>query len=102
MKKVIYIIILVAAICIPMFNLRSHGGNHHAGSYSASGAGEELQQVVTNPALEEQIIRYKGMVVSFNPRLHIPNWVAWELTGEEAQGEEPRSDNFAAVESVPG
>lgn len=62
----------------------------------------ELQKVVTNPALEEEIVEYAGMTVSFNPRLHIPNWVAWELTADEAAGEEPRSDKFMNDERVAG
>lgn len=62
----------------------------------------KLQEVITNPALEEQIVYYKGMTVSFNRRLHIPNWVAWELTGDEADGTEPRYDKFSADESVDG
>ncbi len=62
----------------------------------------ELQRVETNPALEEQIVHYKGMTVSFNPRLHIPNWVAWELTGSEADGTEPRYDKFMCDQSVTG
>lgn len=61
-----------------------------------------LQKVVTNPALEEHIVHYKGFTVSFNPRLHIPNWVAWELTRDETGGEEPRTDKFLCDESVPG
>lgn len=65
-------------------------------------SGEMLQKVATNPALEENLVRYKGMTVSFNTRLHIPNWVAWELTGEEAEGTEPRYDRFVCDERVAG
>lgn len=63
---------------------------------------EQLQQVVTNPALEEEIIHYKGMTVSFNKRLHIPNWVAWELTADEVGGETPREEFFYCDERVEG
>jgi len=45
----------------------------------------------TNP---ERIIEYNGFTVSYNPELHIPNWVFWELTVDEAAGTEPRG-NFA-------
>ncbi len=55
---------------------------------------DNLTYVRTAPGLKEQIINYKGMTVSFNPDLHIPNWVAWELTAEEALGTESRSDKF--------
>lgn len=104
MKKLyntlLYFIVLIAMCgCV---NGQSQSIYRQMESTGAIADGEKLQEVVTNPALEEHIIHYKGMTVSFNPRLHIPNWVAWELTAEEAKGEEPRSDNFAADESVPG
>lgn len=63
---------------------------------------DQLQQVVTNPALEEEIIHYKGMTVSFNKRLHIPNWVAWELTAQETTGDNNREEKFFCDESVDG
>lgn len=63
---------------------------------------EQLQKVVTNPALEEDLVYYKGMTVSFNRRLHIPNWVAWELTSLETGGDANRSEKFFCDESVPG
>ncbi|MGN1173583.1 MAG: DNA/RNA non-specific endonuclease [Muribaculaceae bacterium] len=62
----------------------------------------KLLHVKTNPALQENIVEYSGMTVSFNPRLHIPNWVAWELTADETDGEEPRYDKFTCDENVPG
>ena len=62
----------------------------------------KLLEVHTNPNLEQVIVDYEGMKISFNPRMHIPNWVAWELTGDETLGEEPRYNKFACDESVPG
>lgn len=35
-------------------------------------------------------IYYNNFNVDFNPGLHIPNYVAWELTREETCGKEPR------------
>lgn len=35
-------------------------------------------------------IDYENFSVDFNPDLHIPNYVAWELTGTETSGQEPR------------
>lgn len=62
----------------------------------------DIEEVKTAKGLEEEIIHYEGMTVSFNPKLHIPNWVAWELTAEEATGTEPRSNNFKADPKVKG
>lgn len=63
---------------------------------------DSLERVVTNPDLTEQLIEYKGMIVSFNADMHIPNWVSWELTRDEATGVEPRSNAFASDPCVDG
>lgn len=60
------------------------------------------EAVVTNPDLDEQLIGYTGMTVSFNPTLHIPNWVAYELTVDETDGDTPRARNFATDYDVEG
>ena len=44
-------------------------------------------------------ITYDNFEVDFNPELHIPNFVAWELTANETQGTEKRS-NFATDPDV--
>ncbi|MCC8037470.1 MAG: DNA/RNA non-specific endonuclease [Bacteroidales bacterium] len=62
----------------------------------------DFEKVITAPGLPEQIINYKGMTVSFNASTHNPNWVAWELTRDEAAGEEPRSNKFHADPDVHG
>lgn len=51
------------------------------------------------PLVAERL-SYAGMEVSFNPDLHIPNWVAWELTGDETDGQEARSNKFVADPTV--
>lgn len=62
----------------------------------------DLTAVVTSDGLDEVIINYTGMTVSFNPELHIPNWVSWELTAEEAAGTESRAEKFFADDRVEG
>lgn len=62
----------------------------------------ELERVVTNPTLAQEMVKYTGMTISFNPELHLPNWVAYELTAEEADGSEPRAKNFAVDINVDG
>lgn len=61
-----------------------------------------LEYVVTNPTLDEQVVEYTGMRISFNPKLHVPNWVAYELTADEADGQEPRYKTFAPDPDVKG
>jgi DNA/RNA endonuclease G (NUC1) len=43
---------------------------------------------------QEQIITNIGYTVSYNSDWKIPNWVAYELTKEEAEGVEPRGNKF--------
>lgn len=51
-------------------------------------------ELATQNLHPEQIIEHIGYTVSYNPAWHIPNWVAWELTAEETQGEIERSNHF--------
>ena len=62
----------------------------------------DFERVLTASELSDTLLRYKGMTVSFNSEKHVPNWVAWELTGAEADGTEPRARDFMADPSVKG
>jgi len=62
-----------------------------------------LLDVITNPeVLPDQKVSYTGMDISFNPKWHQPNWVAWELTRTETTGTEKRENKFYCDESVKG
>lgn len=63
---------------------------------------EQLMEVVTPDALCQEMVEYTGFNVSFNADLHIPNYVVYELTRSEVQGEEPRSNKFLCDERVKG
>ena len=63
---------------------------------------ERMRTVITNSALPEQKVQYLGMTVSFNGDMHVPNWVAWELTADKATGTEPRSNSFVTDKWVDG
>jgi endonuclease G len=49
----------------------------------------------------EQIITHIGYTVSYNSDWKIPNWVAYELTKEEAEGTVPRATAFVPDPKVP-
>ena len=51
---------------------------------------------------QEQIIHHIGYTVSFNKDLRLPNWVSYELTRQETNGKEKRSDRFIADPLVTG
>lgn len=61
-----------------------------------------LTSVVTAPETPEHIVYYTAMTISFNPSLHIPNWVAWELTADETDGPVARKNRFLCDDQVPG
>lgn len=72
-------------------------------SNSISGIDSKSMLIVDAPELIDQImVNYIGMDISFNPKLHIPNYVAWELTDSEVKGDEPRTNKFFCDENVPG
>lgn len=62
----------------------------------------DLTDVKTSPAVPEVRRHYTGFELSFNPKAHIPNWVAWELTADEAVGKEPRAKKFMNDPKVDG
>jgi len=50
----------------------------------------------------EQIIEHIGYSVSYNLEWHIPNWVAYQLTSNEVEGLEERSNHFCPDPLVQG
>lgn len=56
---------------------------------------DDLDMARTPLGTPSQIIRHKGYTLSYNKNWHIANWVAYELTAEETEGKEERSDWFA-------
>ena len=49
----------------------------------------------------EQILHRKGYTASYNKKLKIPNWVAWELTPEKLVERESRTDKFLPDPDLP-
>lgn len=49
------------------------------------------------PAIQptDTILTYTGFIVSYNPEQLIPNWVAYELTAVELDGDVPRAKGFS-------
>lgn len=50
----------------------------------------------------EQVIEHLGYTVSYNPKWLVPNWVAYELTSIETNGEKERSNHFKPDPLVKG
>jgi endonuclease G len=61
-----------------------------------------LIQEITNKHTPSQILVRKGYIASYNKDTRCPNWVAWHLTAEHADGTVKRPRNaFHADEDVP-
>lgn len=53
-----------------------------------------LETVLIDETVPQQIKEYTGFTVNFNKSHGTPNYVAWELLGEEVKNEVERSNNF--------
>ncbi|MBR6319219.1 MAG: DNA/RNA non-specific endonuclease [Prevotella sp.] len=62
---------------------------------------EKIEILAPLTAGNEIVLHRKGYVVSYNPDLKIPNWVAWHLTAEHADGEVKRFNGYLEDEDVP-
>lgn len=62
---------------------------------------DKLEIPVTQGLPERTIVR-EGYTLSYNPQRLIPNWVAYELTSLETQGDEPRGEHFKKDPEISG
>lgn len=53
-----------------------------------------LETIVVPDSVPQQIKEYIGFTISFNKENHTPNYVAWELLGEESKGKNKRNGKF--------
>lgn len=94
--------LLALLIAVAVVSIKAHLNSEETGLQRVPSSVNGLENVKTNPDCDETIVDYAGMRVSFNPGMHIPNWVAWELTAEEALGSEGRKNQFMADNRVAG
>lgn len=53
-----------------------------------------IDHAMTSPHLKSIEKEYEGFRISYNPETKNPNWVAWELLGQETEGTATRSNKF--------
>ena len=63
---------------------------------------DRLEVPVLERDVPSQILEYKGFAVSYNNDTRLPNWVAYELTAAEVEGDLPRKDKFRPDPSAIG
>lgn len=93
-------LLLIAGIAFIQCSMA--GRNSGEAKEGLKNPGDELTIVHSNPNQDCVEIDYKGFIVGFNPEMHIPNWVAWELTKEETFGSAPRYNIFSSDPDVKG
>lgn len=64
-------------------------------------SGRKMELPGRMKGVPERIIEHMGYTLSFNREHNEPNWVAWELTADEAEGDVPRADDFLPDPQVP-
>lgn len=86
--------LISALICVILAGGCDFGSS--AGFVSTPGQERSLDTIMEVPATskEDNIIRHKGYIASYNTSTLIPNWVAYELTREEAKGTEERNERM--------
>lgn len=99
-RKVSCFLLFIAVVAFIQCSMKGHDAGE--GNNAPENQGDELTTVLGNPNQKCVEIDYKGFTVGFNPEMHIPNWVAWELTKEETYGTTPRYNIFSGDPDVKG
>lgn len=95
-----FVTVIVILYFILRFIAASNAAETHARIEAVNR--EQLMTVVLPKEMKSVKCIYKGYTAHFNPDLHIPNVVIYELTGTEAEGALPRYKNFMTDDTVPG
>lgn len=83
MKQVLFVLLIALTFCVPSL-------------------AQQIELPLTARNVREQVITHVGYTASYNSDFLIPNWVAWELTKEEAHGTIGRSQQFVPDPMVKG
>ena len=83
--------------------IRSQTGTTGAEETASANTGLSLQLEIpkTVGKRDEIVIRHLGYTVSYNNFYKTPNWVAWELTRQETEGDEERTNKFLPDPELP-
>lgn len=96
-KLFICIAVLLIAMLYTRCQTNSVGNHDEADKISL-----ELAIPQFTKSTKSQVIEHVGYTVSYNEQRRNPNWVAYELTGEEVDGTEPRGSKFIPDPNVIG
>lgn len=74
-------------------------------SYSSSSSNGEYKNLLDEKSKSNDKCvtkQYAGFILSFNTSTHTPQWVAWQLLGQETDGTTQRSNKFWQDENIEG
>ena len=100
------VLIVTLATAATFAALACCGHQFHKSEEARYEAGRPHSVCLLNVELPDETpeikLAYNGFDVSFNPSHHQPNYSAWELTAEKANGQLPRKSKFAPDNDVYG
>lgn len=79
-----------------------YGTTDKEGNRLVVGSYSELVDVKIPKGVTNEELRYYGFTSYFNPALHVPNCVSYELLGSETVGDVQRKNSFVADYAVDG
>lgn len=91
------ILAILLVVLVALFLSRKQHNTDNTGNISL-----ELAIPQFTKSVKSQIIEHTGYTVSYNEQRRNANWVAYELTAHEANGNEPRDDKFVPDPLVKG
>jgi endonuclease G len=108
-------LICYAIICAVLLVSCAHKSGHRINSFVSSqtqvnknkginqseGTSDDLCLAIKTSQSSQLILKRIAYSLSYNPELLIPNWVAWRLTADHAEGDCPRDNTFYEDEDVP-
>lgn len=71
---------------------------HSCGAAVETAGKMELPAIVVNDTL--RLVQYEAYTLLYNLSHKTPDWVAWELTADETEGEQPRASKFTVDYSL--
>ena len=99
LKGFILLVVLIAGV---LYIHRQGGITLPAETVEAPAAvSTRLEIPETLTRRNEQVIEHLGYTVSYNSFYKTPNWVAWELTRKETEGDEERTNKFLPDPELP-
>ena len=85
------VLLTIATLAIVLYGYKN---KQHTTATDKPSATNNIELPTLLAPQSEQVITHEGYTVSYNSQWCIPNWVAYELTAEEVDGDEPRGDDF--------